>query len=306
MMPLAMAHTLGVQTALGDLFVGDGKGFGAAQAQMMLATTVPGLVCPLVGASLTQRFGPSVPFALAGIVEAGALLMDSKHLRETQPKEERKPMVLRKTLQSANPLAFLELFRHGPRLSLLAVLRMLNFACDKQNLLQVMEAHRYQVFGLTLQQNALYLMSAFSVAAPGFALAGPLLRKFGTSACLSVGLCMRTVECLIQCSTSSLSIFSAILPLGITGASASTSVSAMLQDEATRMKLNQGEFQGCLSSLNTVTQVVVTLLWARIYAFSARRGKPGMFFQIIAVICGLQMLLERTLSKMGHQNAVTA
>jgi len=298
-MPLAMAHTLGVQTALGDLFAGDGKGFGAAQAQMLLATTIPGLVCPLIGASLTQRFGPSVPFALAGIVEAGACLMDSKLLRETQPKEERKPLVLQSALKSVNPLAFLELFRHGPRLSLLAVMRMLNFACDKSNLMQVSEVYRNQVLGLTLQENALYMMSAFAVAAPSFALAGPLLQKFGTSACLRVGLCMRTVESLILSSATSLSIFKAVLPLGITGAAASTSVSAMLQDEATRMKLNQGEFQGCLSSLNTVTQVMVTLLWARLYAFGARRGKPGMYLQVIAMICGLQMLLERILSKTG-------
>merc|ERR1711865_775246 len=116
---------------------------------------------------------------------------------------------------------------------------------------------------------------------------------------LRVGLCMRTVESLILSSATSLSIFKAVLPLGITGAAASTSVSAMLQDEATRMKLNQGEFQGCLSSLNTVTQVMVTLLWARLYAFGARRGKPGMYLQVIAMICGLQMLLERILSKTG-------
>lgn len=304
--PLAMAHALGVQTALGDLFSGDGKGFGAAQAQMLLATTIPGLVCPLIGAGLTQRFGPSVPFALAGIVEAGTCLMDSKFLAETQPKEERKPLELQRALKSANPLAFLDLFRHGPRLSLLAVLRMLNFACDKINLMQVLQVHRNQVLGLTLQENALYMVSAFSVAAPGFALAGPLLRKLGTSACLRVGLCMRTMECLILSNATSLSMFKAVLPLGITGAAASTSVSAMLQDEATRMKLNQGEFQGSLSSLNTVTQVVMTLLWARIYAFGARRGKPGMYLQVVVLICGLQMLLESILSKMGHQNAVTA
>lgn len=303
-MPLTMAHALGVQTALGDLFAGDGKGFGSAQAQMMLATTIPGLVCPLIGASLTQRFGPSIPFAIAGIAEAGALLMDSKFLAETQPKEERKPLVLQKALMSANPLAFLELFRHGPRLSLLAVLRMLNFACDKSNLMQVAEIHRNQVLGLTLQQNAMYMVSAFSVAAPGFALAGPLLRKFGTSACLRVGLCLRTVESLITSNSASLSIFKAVLPLGLTGAAASTSVSAMLQDEATRMKLNQGQFQGCLSSLNAVTQVMMTLLWARIYAFGARNGKPGMYLQVVVMICGLQMLLESILSKTGHQNAV--
>lgn len=297
MMPLAMAHTLGVQTALGDLFAGDGAGFGAAQAQMMLGAVLPGLVCPLIGASLTQRFGPSVPLAIAGIAEGGALLMDSKFLQETQPKEERKPLELRSALTSANPLAFLELFRHGPRLSLLAVLRMLNFACDKSNLMQVMQVHRDQVLGLTLQENAMYMVSVFFVSASGFASAGPLLHKFGTSTCLRVSLCMRTVESLILSNATSLSMFRAVLPLGFTGAAASTSVSAMLQNEATRVKLNQGQFQGCLSSLNTVTQVVMTLLWARIYAFGARRGKSGMYLRVIAVMCGLQMLLERVLSK---------
>jgi len=306
MTPLAMAHTLGVQTALGDLFVGDGKGFGAAQAKMMLATTMPGLLCPLIGASLTQRFGPWAPFALVGVAEVGALLMDSKFLEETQPKEERKPLVLQSALKSANPLAFLELFRHGPRLSLLAVMRMLNFACDKSNLLQVFEVHRNQTLGLTLQENALYMMSNFFAAVQGFAFAGPLLRKLGTSTCLRLGMSLRIVESLILGKATTLSTFKAVLPLGVTGASASTSVSAMLQDEATRVKLNQGEFQGCLSSLNTVTQVMVTLLWARIYAFGARRGKPGMYLQVIAAVCGLQLLFERLLSNMGKQTAAIA
>lgn len=308
MMPLAMAHTLGVQTTLGDLFAGDGAGFGAAQAQMLLCCTLPGLVCPLVGASLTQRCGPSITLAVAGLAESAALLMDSKFLRETQPKEERKPLELRRALKSANPLAFLELFRHGPRLSLLAVLRMLNFACDKSNLLQVMQAHRNEVLGLTLRENAMYMVNSFFVAASGFALAGPLLRKFGTSTCLQVGLCMRAVESFILSNATSLSMFRAILPFGFTGAAASTSVSAMLQNEATRVKLNQGEFQGCLSSLNTVTQVVVTLLWARVYAFGSRRGKSGMYLRVIAVMCGIQLLLERVLSKtmIGCHNSLTS
>jgi len=82
----------------------------------------------------------------------------------------------------------------------------------------------------------------------------------------------------------------------------------MLQNEATRMKLNQGQFQGSLSSLNSVTQVVMTLLWARLYAFGSRRGRSGMYLRVVAVMCGLQLLLERFLSKtmMGHQNAVTS
>jgi hypothetical protein len=234
--------------------------------------------------------------------------MDSKFLQETQPKEERKPLEVQRALMSANPLAFLELFRHGPRLSLLAVLRMVNFACDKSNLMQVLQVHRNETTGLTLQENARYMVLAFFVASSGFSIAGPLLQKFGPSTCLQVGLCTRVVESLIVSNAASLSTWKAALPLGVTGAAASTSVSAMLQNEATRVKLNQGQFQGCLSSLNSVTQVVMTLLWARLYAFGARQGRSGMYLRVVAVLCGFQFLLERILSKAvtGHQNAVTS
>merc|ERR1711871_1013687 len=109
---------------------------------------------------------------------------------------------------------------------------------------------------------------------------------------MQVGLCMRAVESLILSKTFSMPMLRATLPLGLTGAAAQTSVSTMLQNEATRVKLSQGQFQGCLSSLNTVTQVVMALAWARIFAFGSRRGQSGMYFRVVAVMCGLQILLE--------------
>jgi len=291
LMAMSMGHKIGLETALGDMFAGDGKGYGGAMAKLMFGPVVSMTVCPILGSILVERYGVAAPYAIATALEAGTLAMDAHLFKETLPVEERKPF----SLGSANPLSFLQLFRHGPSLSLLAVMRVLNFACDKMNIYTVMELYRQQKLNYGMRERAMVMSMSSLLAMPGFALAGTCLRRFGTQPCLWLGLGAQALEALLLPMCTSIRGFYALLPLGMLRVVAGSAIQAMLQDEVGRTSMRQGEFQGCVANLNTLTQVMATILWARLYAFGVRRGQPGLWLRILALCCGAQWMLERGL-----------
>ena len=59
----------------------------------------------------------------------------------------------------------------------------------------------------------------------------------------------------------------------------------------------QGELQGSLRNLETISRIVTPVIWGRIYGLGAERGMPSLFYYVAAaaglVQVGLLMLLAR-------------
>jgi DHA1 family tetracycline resistance protein-like MFS transporter len=305
--PFAFGHTLGNMTALGDHFKGDSTGYGGAQAHMMFGTVGCAVICPLLSTKLMRDLGLWAPAAVGAVVELLTFLVEMAFFEETLLEKERKPF----TFRSANPLAFLELFRRSTRLALLAVMHVLNFGSDKRVLFTVSEVHRQQVLKYSMEQRARFMSTAALLALPGYGSAGAMLRRFGASRALWFGLCLYMTESLLLSRASKWKTFLMLMPLGIFRPAASSSIAAMMQDEVRRLKMTQGEFQGYITNLNTVVLVTAPLFWARIYAYGASSkgggAWPGFFLPVVAMAAGAQLVLERALTTLpDHPPPATA
>ena len=73
-------------------------------------------------------------------------------------------------------------------------------------------------------------------------------------------------------------------------------LSALITHEAQRAGFGQGELQGMVANLGSVSRMVAPVLWGQIYAYSSQRGKPAAFFVAATAATTVQFILSCTLA----------
>jgi hypothetical protein len=72
--------------------------------------------------------------------------------------------------------------------------------------------------------------------------------------------------------------FQALLLLSVSVPAEQASLAVMLNDEASACGVGQGELQGMLFGMRTMTEIIAPFAWSSIYALGLRHGWPGAFF----------------------------
>lgn len=293
LMPLAMGQIMTAETVIGDCFKSDGTTYGSARARLMIIMPLCGVVCPVLGGVLAQRVSIRAPYAVGAVLSMCAIVISVKSFKETLLPEDKRPLAFK----TANPLSFLHLFQHSMKLSILTAMRALSNITDRRALGSTEALYRQQVFGLGMQARSAFMSAASLSALPGYIVAGKLLRRIGARSCIWLGIGLDSTKSLLAGEVATLSHHYWLLLLGSLRGAASSGESAMLQDEANRCGLKQGEMQGHLANLDTLTRVIAPLFWAKLYSHGIRKARPAFFMQIAAFFGFAQLLLEILLQR---------
>lgn len=291
--PLAMAHMQGAETVLGDSFKGDGTGYGGARAKFLMIPPLCAVVWPMIGGTLAARFGVRITYFLGATMLSCALALEKQSLTETLPPQERRLVTLK---SGANLFSFLQLFQHSPKLTILTIMQIFNTLGDRRMMYQTEELHRQQVYKLDMQQRAAFMSAGALCSLPGYALASKLLQWLGAPSCVWLGMSLESLRAVLVAKSTKLSQMYWLLTLGSLRGTATSAISAMLQDEAYKCGLTQGEMQGYLFNLQAFNGIVTPMLWARIYSHGVSLGRPEFFLRFVLLFGVVQLLLERIMS----------
>ena len=139
----------------------------------------------------------------------------------------------------------------------------------------------------------------------GLKLVGPMLRGLGLRCAISLSLMLYAAQTGFLAQSRHAWQFYLVLPSFVLNILRSQSLKTALVREASHAGFGQGELQGMLQNLTTVTSVLSPLLWSNLYAFGVRNGSDGLFYWAVTAMTlaqvGMSCLLPAALSLAPQQ-----
>ena len=225
---------------------------------------------PVLG-GLLGEFGPRVPFWAAAFLAAVNVLYGCLVLPESLPPESRRVFEIRR----ANPIgALLQVRRYPVVVGLLVVLIPYQIAHDANP--AVWGYYTMHKFGWSVSDvgGSLFVVGA-TMMFVNAVLVGPAIEKLGEKGAVFLGIGAMCVGFLIFAfATESWMIFAGIFPFALVGI-ASPALRGMM---ANRVPSNaQGELQGAVSSLMSLTMIGSPILMTQLFFVYSREGAPIVF-----------------------------
>eukprot|EP00404_Azadinium_spinosum_P047422 CAMPEP_0180822906 /NCGR_PEP_ID=MMETSP1038_2-20121128/71611_1 /TAXON_ID=632150 /ORGANISM="Azadinium spinosum, Strain 3D9" /LENGTH=393 /DNA_ID=CAMNT_0022865181 /DNA_START=45 /DNA_END=1225 /DNA_ORIENTATION=- len=187
----------GVSTSVVDLFPGDPKNAGVALAYVMAGAQLATVVSPLLGASLAAR-GVRLPMLLSASCLVTEIMIVLRFLPETLKKERQVPLASVKWSKILNPLSFLQLFSHGPRLALVAIAQFFQYLSEPRALDRITTLVQAENLGWDVVQRGRFSSLTAICGIPGYAVVGRVTNLLGCSGALGVSTCINILQNLLN------------------------------------------------------------------------------------------------------------
>lgn len=326
--PLFIAHRLvalltwhltetAQQASLADVFEGRELAVGMAQCRSQMGMAM--LVGPIVGGWLAER-SLRIPYAISGAFGAINTLRYILVFRETLGAREEisiaggtvaerqaaadavaeaKAKVTINWGLAANPLGFLNLFRHGRVLGWLAVVSTLSELCD--GTVEIDRHYGMQVAGMSLTEDGTYNSLRGAANVLGGRLVGPVISVFSNRAYTALGSTLICLHYVMKAGFRTPTMYMANLLPYILGAGTyrSAAVNAQLVKSARDAGMKEGETAACQANLRALFSMFTPWVYSSLYGrFMHTESFPGagapyllcLAFMITAQLCFMTQL----------------
>lgn len=259
--------------------------------QMSAMFGVGMILGPVLG-GLAGSFSAHAPFAVAAVLNGVNFLVALWCLPET-----RRAAPERVSIGAINPLAgFRRISAFKAAAALLSVYFIMQMVGQVPVSLWVIYGE--DRFGWNAAQLGLSLAAfgALHAVAQGF-VTGPLTDRLGERSALSIGMAADALGCVLLAFATRGWMVAPVMVLLATGGIGAPALQAMLANQVGEDR--QGELQGLLSSLNSLTAIVGPLGFTALYAFSA----PGWNGWVWVLGASLYLLCLPALARLSPREA---
>jgi DHA1 family tetracycline resistance protein-like MFS transporter len=289
-MPLTMCWWNGESACLSDMFGDDQAGYGAAKARINALGSISKIACPLVAGALTAR-SIRLPYLLSTALCGVNIYVASALLRETLPPAKRVPLRWTRT----NPLGFIQLFRRGSQLRMLAIYQIWEAFFGGHSVYTYQNIQRQQLLQWTPTQRGQLASFNGLMQLPGALLSAILMRVLRSRGVLALGNASSAASLFLSTLVTRVPHLFLLEPLGMLQGASHTAIGFVTSSVGTAANFPMGELQGALGNLGTICRIVSPQLWTLIYQAGIKAGRPTMFYSVAACGCLLQLVMGEVL-----------
>lgn len=272
-----------INAALADIYTGPDYAVAMSRNQ-----TFFGLGCAL-GPFIGSRLGGAKAFFGSAAMFVASMLYLMVGFTETLTDEHRKPF----EIAACNPLRFVKLFTHGPKIAAMAGTIALQSFGDYPNIYDFNFLYLKSVFGYGQQQVGQFATAVGVSQILGGEATGAVIKKVGQTRATLIGN-LSWVFALGALGTSrSVPQLAAALVAMTFGHLRSTPVAAFLQKDGQETGMGRAEIISAQMNLTALIKVIAPILYGNVFAWATSKGRkaPGAPYLLICLLTILAQLL---------------
>lgn len=279
--------SISLQASLGDLYKAEPQQYAKFNNYFQMIGPMMMAICPALGARVAQR-DLRLPFVVGAALTLANAGMALAWFPETCQPCARVPF----TFRSTNPLTFMKLLVNGSRLRRLALCEFFGGMAEGKATAQISTVQRQQLFQWTIAEQGRFQSLSGAVVVPSFTYIAPLAKALGAHASIFLGTGSAILGNVLSGLASKTWHLYIMLLLTSPFRMMSTLVlKAPTMQAATGAGLAQGELQGAISNIQTISRIIAPLVWSRLFVWGNARGRPNLFYFGVAFSALLQLLV---------------